>query len=57
MIKELEGERGLHRNIIYDCAKPSMSMTEINVALNYLSAEGHIYSTNDFFKTSDSIED
>ena len=55
LIRQTMDEAGIDRDAIYDQAKGGMSRTELDAALEFLSSEGHIYSTidEDHFKTTD----
>jgi len=55
LIRQSMDEAGIDRDAIYDQAKKSMSKTEMDNSLEFLSSEGHIYSTidEDHFKTTD----
>ena len=48
-------EAGIDRDTIFNQAKKSMTKNEMDNALDFLSSEGHIYSTidEDHFKTTD----
>lgn len=48
-------EEGLSRDEMYETLRGKLSIRELNDALDYLSGEGHIYSTTDedHFKTTD----
>jgi len=55
LIKNGSEEQGVNRDHIYKSVKTKMSKQEMDSALDYLSSEGHIYSTidEDHFKTTD----
>ena len=55
LIRQSMDEAGIDRDSIFNQAKKSMSKTEMDGALDFLSSEGHIYSTidEDHFKTTD----
>ena len=48
-------EAGIDRDTIFNQAKKTMTKNEMDNALDFLSSEGHIYSTidEDHFKTTD----
>lgn len=55
LIRQSMDEAGIDRDTIFNQAKKSMSKTEMDNSLDFLSSEGHIYSTidEDHFKTTD----
>ena len=55
LIRQSTDEAGIDRDSIFNQAKKNMSKTEMDNALDFLSSEGHIYSTidEDHFKTTD----
>ena len=55
MIKQSNDETGLDRDSIFNQLRMKMSKVEMDNSLDFLSSEGHIYSTidEDHFKTTD----
>ena len=55
VIKQSMDEAGCNRDIVFNQAKKTMSRADMDNALDFLSSEGHIYSTidEDHFKTTD----
>merc|ERR1711972_162760 len=55
LIRQSMDEAGIDRDTIFNQAKKSMTKNEMDNALDFLSSEGHIYSTidEDHFKTTD----
>jgi len=55
LIRQSMDEAGIDRDTIFNQAKKTMSKNEMDNALDFLSSEGHIYSTidEDHFKTTD----
>jgi len=55
LIKSSTEEQGVDRDNINQQVRTKMSKQEMDSALDYLSSEGHIYSTidEDHFKTTD----
>ena len=55
MIRQSMDETGLYRDSIFNQLRMKMSKVEMDNALDFLSSEGHIYSTidEDHFKTTD----
>jgi len=55
MIRQSMDETGLNRDSIFNQLRMKMSKVEMDNALDFLSSEGHIYSTidEDHFKTTD----
>ena len=55
LIKQSTDEAGIDRDSIFGGVKKGMSRNEMDNALDFLSSEGHIYSTidEDHFKTTD----
>jgi len=55
LIKSSSAEQGVDRDSINQQVRTKMSKQEMDAALDYLSSEGHIYSTidEDHFKTTD----
>jgi len=55
VIKQTSDEAGCDRDTVFNQAKKVMSKTDMDNALDFLSSEGHIYSTidEDHFKTTD----
>jgi len=55
LIKQSTDEAGIDRDNIFNGVKKSMSKVEMDNSLDFLSSEGHIYSTidEDHFKTTD----
>lgn len=55
MIKQSSDETGLDRDSIFNQLRMKMSKVEMDNSLDFLSSEGHIYSTidEDHFKTTD----
>jgi len=55
MIRQSKDETGLDRDSIYNQLRTKMSKQEMDSSLDFLSSEGHIYSTidEDHFKTTD----
>ena len=55
VIKQSMDEAGCNRDIVFNQAKKTMSKSDMDNALDFLSSEGHIYSTidEDHFKTTD----
>ena len=55
VIKQTLDEAGCDRDTVFNQAKKVMSKTDMDNALDFLSSEGHIYSTidEDHFKTTD----
>merc|ERR1712025_577872 len=55
LIKQSTDEAGIDRDSVFGGVKKNMSRSEMDNALDFLSSEGHIYSTidEDHFKTTD----
>ena len=55
VIKQTSEEAGCDRDTVFNQAKRIMSRADMDTALDFLSSEGHIYSTidEDHFKTTD----
>ena len=55
LIKQSTDEAGIDRDSVFSGVKKNMSKNEMDSALDFLSSEGHIYSTidEDHFKTTD----
>ena len=55
VIKQSMDEAGCDRDTVFNQAKKTMSRADMDNALDFLSSEGHIYSTidEDHFKTTD----
>ena len=55
IIRQTVVESGCDRDTIFNQAKKTMSKSDMDNALDFLSSEGHIYSTidEDHFKTTD----
>ena len=55
LIRQSTEEAGIDKDSIFNQAKKTMSKVEMDNALDFLSSEGHIYSTIDeeHFKTTD----
>jgi len=55
MIRQSNDETGMERDSIFNQLRMKMSKVEMDNALDFLSSEGHIYSTidEDHFKTTD----
>jgi len=55
MIRQSMDEAGLNRDVIFTQVRMKMSKGEMDNAIDFLSSEGHIYSTidEDHFKTTD----
>ena len=55
MIRQSMDETGLDRDSIFNQLRMKMSRVEMDNALDFLSSEGHIYSTieEDHFKTTE----
>ena len=55
LIKQCRDDQGIHLGTIYNEVKGKMSKSEMDGAIDFLTSEGHIYSTIDdeHFKTID----
>ena len=55
IIRQTVEESGCDRDTVFNQAKKTMSKSDMDNALDFLSSEGHIYSTidEDHFKTTD----
>ena len=55
IIRQTMEESGCDRDTVFNQAKKTMSKSDMDNALDFLSSEGHIYSTidEDHFKTTD----
>ena len=56
MVAACEREEGIGRDELFSALQSKMSKKELDESLEFLSNEGHVYSTTDedHFKTTDS---